>query len=61
MDRFAAIELFEQIAEVSSLTKALRVSTCRSHNRYLFALAEHLGGARLVQRTKRKLYLTDAG
>jgi len=62
MDRFAAVELFVQIAEVGSLTKAaesldLSVSAA---SRYLCALEEHLGG-RLVQRTTRRLYLTDAG
>lgn len=62
MDRFAAVELFVQIAEVGSLTKAaesldLSISAA---SRYLCALEEHLGG-RLVQRTTRKLYLTDAG
>jgi DNA-binding transcriptional LysR family regulator len=62
MDRFAAVELFVQIAEVGSLTKAaesLELSVSAA-SRYLFALEEHLG-ARLVQRTTRKLYLTDAG
>lgn len=62
MDRFAAIELFVTVAEVGSLTRAadalgLSISAA---SRYLFALEEHLG-VRLVQRTTRRLYLTDAG
>lgn len=62
MDRFAAVSLFVQVAETGSLTKAseaLDMSTSAA-SRHLFALEEHLG-VRLVQRTTRRLFLTDAG
>ncbi|KQP49657.1 LysR family transcriptional regulator [Pseudorhodoferax sp. Leaf274] len=62
MDRFAAVSLFVQVAETGSLTKAseaLDISTSAA-SRHLVALEEHLG-VRLVHRTTRQLYLTDAG
>lgn len=62
MDRFAAVGLFVQVAETGSLTRAseaLGMSTSAA-SRHLFALEEHLG-VRLVQRTTRRLHLTDAG
>ena len=62
MDRLAALELFVQIAEAGSLTKAAENQglSISAASRHLFALEAHLG-TRLVQRTTRKLHLTDAG
>jgi DNA-binding transcriptional LysR family regulator len=62
MDRMAEMELFVQVAESGNLTRAaeelgLSVSAA---SRYLLSLEARLG-ARLVQRTTRKLHLTDAG
>ncbi len=62
MDRFTAVEVFVQVAETGSLTKAsealgLSVSAA---SRFLIALEDHLG-VRLIQRTTRRLHLTDAG
>jgi DNA-binding transcriptional LysR family regulator len=62
MDRMAEMELFVQVAESGSLTRAseelgLSISAA---SRYLLSLEARLG-ARLVQRTTRKLHLTDAG
>lgn len=62
MDRFKAVELFVQVAELGSITRAadalgLSISAA---SRYLIALEQHLG-ARLLQRTTRKATLTDAG
>lgn len=62
MDKFTAVEVFVQVAESGSLTKAaeaLGLSTSAA-SRFLLALEEHLG-VRLVHRTTRKLNLTDAG
>jgi DNA-binding transcriptional LysR family regulator len=62
MDRFAAVELFVQVAEAGSVTRAaegLGLSLSAA-SRYLVALEAHLG-VRLVHRTTRKLALTDAG
>ncbi|MBN9428487.1 MAG: LysR family transcriptional regulator [Burkholderiales bacterium] len=62
MDRFAQMALFVLIAERSSLSKAadeLGLSSATA-SRYLSALEERLG-TRLVERTTRRLWLTDAG
>jgi DNA-binding transcriptional LysR family regulator len=62
MDRMAEMELFVQVAESGNLTRAaeeLGLSTSAA-SRYLLSLEARLG-ARLVQRTTRKLHLTDAG
>ena len=61
-DRLAQIEFFVQVAELGSLTKAaekLEMSTAAA-SRTLLALAERLG-ARLVERTTRRLWLTEVG
>lgn len=62
MDRWAQIELFVQVAELGSLSRAaerLGLSNAAA-SRYLSALEERLG-ARLVERTTRRMWLTDAG
>lgn len=62
MDRWAEVELFVQIAELGSLSRAaqaLAVSNA-SASRHLSALEERLG-SRLVQRNTRRLSLTEAG
>lgn len=62
MDRIQQMTLFVQVAEQSSLSKAaqaLGISSA-SASRHLAALEERLG-VRLVERTTRRLWLTDAG
>jgi DNA-binding transcriptional LysR family regulator len=62
MDRFTQIEFFVLTAETGSLSKAaekLNMSNAAA-SRTLNALEERLG-ARLVERTTRRLWLTDAG
>ena len=62
MDRFTEIELFVQVAETGSLSRAaeaLDLSNAAA-SRHLSALEERLG-ARLVERNTRRLYLTDTG
>lgn len=62
MDRCAQMELFIQVAELGSLSRAaekLGISNAAA-SRYLAGLEERLG-ARLVERTTRRLWLTDAG
>lgn len=62
MDRFTEIELFAQVAETGSLSRAaeaLDLSNAAA-SRHLSALEERLG-ARLVERNTRRLYLTDTG
>lgn len=62
MDRWTQIELFVQVAELGSLSKAaekLGLSNAAA-SRYLSGLEERLS-ARLVERTTRRLWLTDAG
>ncbi|MCY1270549.1 HTH-type transcriptional regulator DmlR [compost metagenome] len=62
MDKWTQIEFFVQVAELGSLTKAaeqLGMSSAAA-TRCLNALEERLG-ARLVERTTRRLWLTDAG
>lgn len=61
-DRLAQIEFFVQVAELGSLTKAaerLDMSNAAA-SRTLLALEERLG-ARLVERTTRRLWLTEVG
>ncbi|MFI5444472.1 LysR family transcriptional regulator [Polaromonas sp. UC242_47] len=62
MDRWTEIELFVQVAETGSLSRAaesLALSNAAA-SRHLSALEERLG-ARLVERNTRRLYLTDTG
>ena len=62
MDRWTEIELFVQVAETGSLSRAaeaLNLSNA-SASRHLAALESRLG-ARLVERNTRRLYLTDTG
>jgi DNA-binding transcriptional LysR family regulator len=62
LDHFRQIELFVQIADSGSLSKAaeeLKLSVSAA-SRYLFQLEERLG-VRLVQRTTRQMFLTEAG
>jgi DNA-binding transcriptional LysR family regulator len=62
MDRLTQIELFVQIAKVGSVSKAaeaLRLSNPAA-TRLLIALEERLS-VRLIERTTRRLWLTEAG
>ncbi|MCA8095533.1 LysR family transcriptional regulator [Burkholderia anthina] len=62
MDKWTQIEFFVQVAELGSLSKAaerLGMSSAAA-SRCLNALEERLS-ARLVERTTRRLWLTDAG
>ena len=62
MDRWTEIELFVQVAELGSLSRAaeaLELSNAAA-SRHLSALEERLS-ARLVQRNTRRLYLTEVG
>lgn len=62
MDRWTEIELFVQVAEQGSLTRAaesLGLSNAAA-SRHLAALEARLA-ARLVQRNTRRLFLTDVG
>jgi DNA-binding transcriptional LysR family regulator len=62
MDRWTEIELFVQVAELSSLSRAaesLGLSNAAA-SRHLAALEARLA-ARLVQRNTRRLFLTDLG
>ena len=62
MDRWTEIELFVQVAELGSLTRAaesLGLSNATA-SRHLAALEARLA-ARLVQRNTRRLFLTDVG
>lgn len=62
MDRWTEIELFVQVAEMGSLSRAaeaLKLSNAAA-SRHLAALEERLA-ARLVQRNTRRLFLTDVG
>ncbi|RYX89045.1 MAG: LysR family transcriptional regulator [Comamonadaceae bacterium] len=62
MDRWTEIELFVQVAETGSLSRAaeaLDLSNAAA-SRHLSALEERMG-ARLVERNTRRLYLTDVG
>lgn len=62
MDRFSEIQLFVQVAETGSLSRAaeaLGLSNAAA-SRHLQALEDRLG-ARLVERNTRRLFLTDTG
>src|SRR5512147_44971 len=62
MDRWTEMELFVQVAETGSLSRAaesLGLSNAAA-SRHLAALEERLS-ARLVQRNTRRLFLTDVG
>ena len=62
MDRWTEIELFVQVAETGSMSRAaeaLDLSNAAA-SRHVSALEERLG-ARLVERNTRRLYLTDTG
>jgi DNA-binding transcriptional LysR family regulator len=62
MDRWTEIELFVQVAETGSMSRAaetLNLSNA-SASRHLSALEERLG-VRLVERNTRRLYLTETG
>ena len=62
MDRWTEIELFVQVAETRSLSRAaeaLDLSNAAA-SRHLSALEARLG-ARLVERNTRRLYLTETG
>jgi DNA-binding transcriptional LysR family regulator len=62
MDRWTELELFVQVAETGSLSRAaqtLELSNAAA-SRYLSAMEARLG-ARLVERNTRRLYLTDTG
>lgn len=62
MDRWTEFELFVQIAELGSITKAaesLDISNAAA-SRYLASLEERLS-ARLIERNTRRLYLTGVG
>lgn len=62
MDRWTEIELFVQVAETGSLSRAaelLNLSNA-SASRHLAALETRLG-VRLVERNTRRLYLTETG
>jgi DNA-binding transcriptional LysR family regulator len=62
VDRWTEIELFVQVAETGSLSRAADVLDLSNAaaSRHLSALEERLG-ARLVERNTRRLYLTDTG
>lgn len=62
MDRWTEIELFVQVAETGSLSKAAELLDLSnaSASRHLAALEDRLG-VRLVERNTRRLYLTDTG
>jgi len=62
MDRWTEIELFVNVAEMGSLTRAaeaMQLSNAAA-SRHLAALEERLA-ARLVQRNTRRLFLTEVG
>ena len=62
MDRWTEIELFVQVAELGSLSRAAETMglSNAAASRHLAALEERLA-ARLVQRNTRRLFLTDVG
>ncbi len=62
MDRWTEIELFVQIADTGSLTRAAEAMDLSNAaaSRHLSAMEARLG-ARLVERNTRRLYLTETG
>ena len=62
MDRWTEIELFVQVADTGSLSRAAEAMDLSNAaaSRHLSALESRLG-ARLVERNTRRLYLTDTG
>ena len=62
MDRWTEIELFVQVAETGSLSRAAEAMDLSNAaaSRHLSALEQRLG-ARLVERNTRRLYLTETG
>ena len=62
MDRWTEIELFVQVAELGSLSRAAQATglSNAAASRHLAGLEERLS-ARLVQRNTRRLHLTDVG
>ena len=62
MDRWTELELFVQVAETGSLSRAADVLHLSNAavSRHMAALEERLG-ARLVERNTRRLYLTETG
>ena len=62
MDRWTEMELFVQVAETGSLSRAADVLHLSNAavSRHMAALEERLG-ARLVERNTRRLYLTETG
>jgi DNA-binding transcriptional LysR family regulator len=62
LDRWTEIELFVQVAESGSLSRAAETMglSNAAASRHLAALETRLG-ARLVERNTRRLYLTDTG
>lgn len=62
MDQFREVELFVQVAECGSISKAAEALdlSISAASRYLVALESRLG-VQLVQRTTRRLFLTEAG
>ncbi len=62
MDRWTELQLFVQVAETGSLSRAARALDLSNAaaSRHLSALEERLGG-RLVERNTRRLYITETG
>ena len=62
MDRWTEMQLFVQVADTGSLSRAAEVLALSNAaaSRHLSALEERLG-TRLVERNTRRLYLTEAG
>jgi DNA-binding transcriptional LysR family regulator len=62
MDRWTELELFVQVAETGSLSRAAQALSLSNAaaSRHLSALEDRLG-ARLVERNTRRLFLTETG
>lgn len=62
MSRFSELEIFVQVVEVGSLSKAAEaLGVSKSHVSKTLGVLEDRLGARLLHRTTRKLSLTDEG